>query len=261
MSKNDLLDLPQDDRGKSKSYATATCVNVSGGTQPDCVSTTAPINYIRGPVTVKIPVVLAELTVQVNLNSMITLPEPALEIKRIKKRLKVTQCLLLQDTNVLFLKGFVRKNIEYATSSCSNAEGVCGDIHHCTVDVPFSCSTPVTFNGATPATLNLNTREEFEFFRTQDLSDREFAEKDFLLSGDMSEFNQISQEYFNELPFCELISARIVEYDELINRIRPVHTKLPFEEKEFKQIEEKMVLFITLKILQNQQVMVPSQNT
>ncbi|MEW6065218.1 hypothetical protein P378_10695 [Desulforamulus profundi] len=258
MSKNDVFDQLQGELVKSKSHATATCVNVTGGTQPDCVSTTAAITQITGPVTVKIPVVLAELTVQVNMDSMITLPEPALEIKRIKKRLKVTQCLLLQDTNVLFLKGFVRKNIEYSTRGCSNAEGVCGDIRHCTVDVPFSCSTPVIFNGAMPATLGINTRDEFEFFRRQDLPDREFAEKDFLLSGDFSEFNQVSQEFFNELPFCELISARIVEFDELINRVRPHHSNLPFEEREFKQVEEKMVLFITLKILQNQQVLIPN---
>ncbi|MEW6696891.1 MAG: CsxC family protein [Bacillota bacterium] len=254
MSKNDLFDQLQGEAAKSKSHVA--CVNVTGGTQPECVSTTVAITQITGPVTVKIPVVLAELTVQVNMDSMITLPEPALEIKRIKKRLKVTQCLLLQDTNVLFIKGFVRKNIEYATRGCSNKEGVCGDIRHCTVDVPYSCSTPVVFNGAMPATLNTNTREEFEFFRTTDLPDREFAEKDFLLSGDFSEFNQVSQEFFNELPFCELISARIVEYDELINRVRPHNVNLPFEEREFRQIEEKMVLFITLKILQNQQVLV-----
>lgn len=236
----------------------------TGGVQPECPNVTVPIMGLATGATVKIPVVLAELTVQVNVNSTITLPEPALEIKNIKKRVKITQCLLLQDPMqpagpaVLSLKGFVRKNIDYSTRLCSNTEGVCGDIRHCTVDVPFSCTTPVTFNGALPATIMTNTVEEFEFFRRQPLAGPGFAEKDQLLSGDLSEFNQITQEFFNELPFCELISARIVEFDEYLNRTRPKTATLPFEEREFRQVEEKMVIFITLKVLQNQQVEIPA---
>ncbi|GAB6157195.1 hypothetical protein JCM39194_03950 [Desulfotomaculum varum] len=236
---------------------------VTGGVQPECASITVPITGLTAGATVKIPVVLAELTIQVNINSIVTLPEPALEIKDIKKRVKVTQCLLLQDPAApggpatLSIKGFVRKNIDYATRLCSNLEGVCGDIRHCTVDVPFSCMTQVVFNGATPASILVNTTEEFEFFRSQPLKGHGFAEKDRLLSGDLSEFNQVSQEFFNELPFCELISARIVEFDEYLNRRRPRTCALPFEEKEFRQVEEKMVLYLTLKILQNQQVAIP----
>jgi len=231
-------------------------VDVTGGTTPECISTTFPITSITVGAVAKIPVVLAELTVQINNNAIITLPEPALEIKNIKKRVKVTQCLLLQPTNVLSIKGFVRKNIDYSTRLCSNTEGVCGDIRHCTVDVPFSCTTTVTFNGTQPAPILNNIVNEFEFFRSQNLP-RQFAEKDELLSGDFSEFNLDSTEFFNELPFCELISARVVEFAETLNRKR-IHHNAPFEEREFRQIEEKMVIFLTLKILQNRQVTVPA---
>ncbi|MEG6520547.1 CsxC family protein [Desulfotomaculum sp. 1211_IL3151] len=243
------------------------CVKViGGGSQPTCASTfpAVSIPVATLPVTVKIPVVISEITVKVNLDSVITLPEPALEIKNIKKRVKVTQCLLLQEptvggvpvettTGTLFLKGFVRKNIDYATRSCSNAEGVCGDIRHCTVDVPYSCTTTIPFTTPPQAPI-ANTRDEFEFFRREKLPrNAGFAEKDHLLSGDFSEYNQVSEEFFTELPYCELINARIVEYDEYLNRTRP-NTTIPFEEKEFSQVEEKMVLYITLKVLQNQQV-------
>ncbi|ABO49921.1 conserved hypothetical protein [Desulforamulus reducens MI-1] len=262
MSKSDqkesYFDIPGDkDQNCKKEHTKGKCVKVTGGTQQECVSNTVPINaYAMGAVA-KIPVVLAEVEVQVNMNSTIKLPEPALEIKRIKKRLKVTQCLLLQDTNVLFLKGFVRKNIDYATRSCSNKEGVCGDIRHCTIDVPFSCTTTIENFATPPINPVPNSSWEFEYFKTQDLPDSKFAEKDQLLSGDFSEFNQVSDEYFTELPFCELISARIVEFDEFLNCKRPYDDDLPFEEKEFRKIEEKMVLYITLKILQNQQVQIP----
>jgi hypothetical protein len=211
-------------------------------------------------------VVLAELRVRVHLSSTITLPEPALEIKDIKKRLKITQCLLIPapnaaDQDVLFIEGFVRKNIEFATRTCSNAEGVCGNIRHCTVDVPFKCSTPIQNFCRLPQGPITNSRQEFEYFREQELPRSTFAEKDNLMSGDFSEFNQFSEEFFNELPFCELIRSQITEFDEFINRTRPANVALPFEEREFRAIQEKMVIAITLKILQKQQVVVPATST
>ncbi|MTI57913.1 MAG: hypothetical protein FH760_24230 [Geosporobacter ferrireducens] len=241
-----------------KSLVKSACAKVIGGTAPDCGNIPVAITPLATGAVAKIPVVLAELTVQINVNSIITLPEPAIEIKDIKKHLKITQCLLIQDTNMLFIKGFIRKNIQYATAKCSTNEGICGDIKHCTVDAPFSCTTPVIFNGIDPLPIVPSEATEFRYFRKQDLKGPDFAEKDHLLSSDLSEFNQISTEYFNELPFCELISSRIVEFDELLNRTQPIKGEFPFEEKCFKKIEEKAVVYLTLKILQKRQVAVPA---
>lgn len=228
------------------------CVKVKGNTLENCKNESVDIDPITTGVIAKIPVVLAELTVQVNVSSLIKLPEAALEIKDIKKRLKITQCRLLQNTNILFIKGFVRKNIDYSTRDCSNYEGVCGDLRHCTVDVPFECTTAVEFNGTDPDDIVFNTKSQFEYFKKDDLPG-DFPEKEKLLSGDFSEFNQITTEYLNELPYCEIISSRIVEFDELLNR-KPIYDPAPFEEREFRKIDEKMVIYITLKILQKRQV-------
>lgn len=229
------------------------CVKVKGNTLGTCDNTQVDLDPITTGAVAKIPVVLAELTVQVNVNSFIKLPKSALEIKDIKKRLKITQCRLLQNTNVLFIRGFVRKNIDFSTRSCSNHDGICGDIRHCTVDTPFECTTTVTFNGTDPAPVLFNTRSEFEYFKQEKLPNN-FPEKEKLLSGDLSQFDQTSTEYFNELPYCELISSEIYEFDEYLNR-KPIYDdSAPFEEKEFKKLEEKMVIFITLKLLQNRQV-------
>ena len=230
------------------------CADVTATTLNCCENSGVNLSPIRTGAVAKIPVVLAELEIQINLDSIIELPEPAIEIKDIKKHLKITQCLLLQDTNMLFIKGFVRKNIDYSTIECSNYRGICGDIKHCTIDVPFKCTTPIIYNGMAPAPIINRTSSEFEYFRKQDLSGPEFADKDKQLSGDRSEFNQISTEFFNELPFCELISSRIVEFDELLNPIKPQGINVPFEERVFRKIEEKMVIFLTLKVLQNRQV-------
>ena len=260
-NKKDFIDK-KDFMGKrgfdDKKFGQAKCVDVTSNALADCVN--RPVNFdaiVTGAV-VKVPVVLAELQVQINVDSIISLPEPALEIKDIRKNLKVTQCMLLQDTNMLFIKGFVRKNIDYATrGSCANSTGFCGDIRHCTVDVPFNCSTPVFFNGVNPLEPVFGTASEFQYLRNQDVKGPEFSEKSRLMSGDLSEFNQVSTEFFNELPFCEIIQSRIVEFDEQLNPTPPHCDEFPFEEKEFKRVEEKMVIFLTIKLLQNRQIVVP----
>ncbi len=228
------------------------CAEVEGQTVETCENRPVGLEPITTPVVAKLPVVLAEMTIRFNVVSTIELPEKAIEIKNIKKRIKITQCMLLQNTDVLFIKGFVRKNIDYSVRDCSNSEAICGDIRHCTVDVPFQCTTNVVFNGTQPKPVINTSQSEFEYFKVEELP-KGFADKDKLLSGDLSEYNQESTEYFNELPFCELISSRIVEFDEYICRSK-IHGKAPFEEKEFKKIEEKMVIYLTLKLLQLRQV-------
>ena len=220
---------------------------------------TDPVGRTDG-VIAKIPVTLAEFNVRFFVNARIDLPEPALEIKDIKKNLKITQCMLLQPTNVLFIKGFVRKNIDYSTGTCSNLDGVCGEIHHCTIDVPFEFTTPVDFF-TLPIDPISNERNEFAYMKKEALPRDSFAEKDRLVSRDFSEYNQISTEYLGELPFCDLLGSSIVEFDEFINRRRPVNTDLPFEERLFTEIEEKMVVQLNLRLLQEQQVVIPTAIT
>jgi len=238
---------------KEKAECKDFCVNVNAETLGDCDNTPVGLAPLTAGVVARLPVVLAALTVRFNVMSKINLPEAAIEIKNIKKRIKITQCMLLQDTNILFIKGFVRKNIDYSTRNCSNYSGICGDIRHCTVDVPFECTTVVTFNGTAPAAPVVNTSTEFEYSTTTDLPNT-FAEKDHLLSGDLSEFNQISTEFFNDLPFCKLISSRIVEFDEYLHRERPHNKELPVGEKLFTAIEEKMVITLRLQLLQERPV-------
>lgn len=202
------------------------CSTVTGVITGACTSETVSIQAITTGATARIHAGLAKLTVQINMDSIITLPEPALEIKNIKKRVKVTQCKLLQPTNTLFIKGFVRKDINYATRQCSNLDGVCGDIRHCTVDAPFRCTTSVIYNGVNPANIAFDTNRNF---------------------------NQFSTQIFNELPNCELVSARIVEYDEYLNRTN-IPEAVPLERGEFIKVQEETILLLTLKILQNRNV-------
>ncbi|SFB09373.1 MULTISPECIES: CsxC family protein [unclassified Bacillus (in: firmicutes)] len=213
-----------------------------------------------GKLITKVPVVLAEVTLQVNVDTIITFPELVLEIKDIKKRLKITQCRLLLPTNKLFVKGFVRKNIQYASPckdiSESNPTSVASDLHSLTVDIPFQCVTEIKKFLSNPVMPETNDRREFDFFVSKPLPSG-FPEKDELLTSDLSQFHQESKQFYNELPFCELISSKIIEWDEAIDR-EPLPVSSPLDEGVFTKIEEKMVVDFTLKVLQNQQVRISS---
>lgn len=213
-----------------------------------------------GKIITKVPVVLAELTLQVNMEAKITFPEPVLEIKDIKKRVKLTQCRLLLPTNKLFVKGVVRKNIQYASPSRDIAEStstsIASDMHSYTVDIPFECVTEIKKYLTKPVMPKINSRQEFDFFVAKSVTN-DFLEKDEYLSSDLSQFHQESTHYYNELPFCELVSSHIIEWDEAMDRT-PLPNAAPLDEGYFSTMEEKMVLDLTLKVLQKQQIRITS---
>lgn len=245
------------------------CVSINkSASKAECANVQALSGNIgQGPALVNLPVTLTEVRVTSNLDANIHFTDPVLEIKDIKKRVKIVQCTLLLggaelDENgdlitdiPLFIKGFVRKNIQYATP-CHNASGECvaSDLRSLTVDVPFDCVTTIAAEDfdRPPVLPEFNTRSEFDFFRAQKLGSG-FPEKDRLLSSDLSQFHQVSNQFYNQFPFCELIDSRIVQYDEAIDR-QPLNADAPFEEGVFFNMVEKSLLEFRVRVIQNQQV-------
>lgn len=213
-----------------------------------------------GKIITKVPVILASLGIQLNLDAKIKFPEAVLEIKDIKKRVKLTQCRLLLPTKKLFIKGFVRKNIQYASPSSeieeSTTTSVASDLHSLTVDIPFQHVTEIKRFLSFPVMPEVNKRQEFDFAVSKSLPSG-FPEKDELLSSDLSQFHQESSQFYNELPFCELVSSKIIEWDEALDRV-PLPDKSPLGEGYFTTMEEKMVLDLCINVLQKQQIRVSS---
>ena len=216
-----------------------------------------PATICTGPVVVKLPVVIAETNITIPVEATITLDQTATEIKRIKKNVFLTQSRLIpfsQDsrtgTGILFIAGFIRKNIEYATKSCPScvSANICGDIRHCTVQVPFNFSTRVTFLRP-PIFTEDTTPNKLEFFTDKLEGCDECA--DPVLGRNPCDQNSSFIEIFNEKPYAELVRADITEID--------IHTnpnsccKNPAEQT-FTQLTEKIVINLTLKVLQNQQI-------
>jgi hypothetical protein len=187
-----------------------------------------------------VTVVLSEFAVKVNVESKIKLCDPAVEIKRIKKNVFITQCRLIACTNILFLQGYVRKNIEYATARCRGKSGMCGDIRHTTVYVPFECTTEVDFN----------IQPEFEI--KDGFTEIAYADKK-CLAEDMYETDMCSKQTLNQKVYCRFIGSKIYEAD----IVEDCDYKKPScchpSERVFNSFTEKEVIYIKLKLLQDQQ--------
>ncbi|WP_461390076.1 CsxC family protein [Desulfosporosinus fructosivorans] len=180
------------------------------------------------------------------------MPTKALEIKTIKKHLIITQCRFFNcfppvcgipnDTPKLFLGGFVRKDIQYSEPTRQTATTVEGTIKDFVIDLPFTCVVDLG-NIHTPTLFS--QRQEYEFSSSTSLPSG-FSPKDKLLSGDLTEFNLVSQQFLNTLPNCELIYSQINEMDDPLDRVPLLGG--PLDEGVFRTVQEKMIVLIQLRL-------------
>ena len=216
----------------------------------------------------KVPVVLGQYDIQIPMHAEIVFPDnrPVVEIKDIKKRVYLTQCKLISaassapgtpaESGKLYVSGFVRKNIRYAVSPMvvGDDQQLDSGIRSLTVKVPFDCVTELDSFTNPPVGPFLNTRAEWEYLISQDLPSG-YPEKDELMGTDLSQYHQQSTQYFNELPYCELNRANIIQIDESLNREAIEEDgEAVLGEGTFTEMSEKMVVDLTLTLLQKQTV-------
>jgi hypothetical protein len=243
----------------------ARVINEAMGICPSTLITPTPNIPItvNTNVVVKIPVVLAEATITIPVVSTIRLESKASEIKRIRKNVFIRQCHLIPGTltpittppttpitGILNIAGFVRKNIEFVSKECIGKGVSSGRILDTTVEVPFNCTATVTFTIRPVFTPNVGPSEIETFQDTLRTCDS-CAEN--LIGSNPCERSFSQTEVFNERVFCELVSAAIFESNINLNPSTDCH--FPTEQT-FNEFTEKMVVNVTLKLLQNQQVRV-----
>jgi len=247
-----------------KNQITNPCDNcgeiISSKTLPLSSGITIIPSGISGPLVAKIPVVLGETEIQIDIEAEFKLNEPFYEIKRIKKNVYLTQCKLLPRSGViaedgtlisgkLFVSGFVRKNIEYATADCIEDKIVSGRIAHTTIDIPFTAVTALQY--AVPPVVNARgVQTEIDLLSSCGCND---------CTGTVIGKSGCEQYFedkisFTESPYCELEGVRIIEDDINTDAIKS-HNKSNIQL--YNKIIEKMVLYIRLKVLQLQQVNIP----
>jgi hypothetical protein len=224
-------------------------------TTPLTPFTSANTATVAGPTVnrIKVPVVLAEPTIQIPLETTITLVPAATEIKRVKKNVFLDQVKIvpvapftrIDGTDFfsfsrakLFIAGHIRKDIEFTTAGTT--VGACTvSLTDTVVDIPFTGFTELTAGeGGTLINLpilGINESSESSFLSdTNNLNAR--LDKFF--------FNNLVK--FNEQPFGELVAANFFELD--------FATPEPAPEATFSTLTEKLVLELTVKVLQTQQL-------
>jgi hypothetical protein len=130
----------------------------------------------------------------------------------------------------------------------------CGDIRHCTVEDSFSFTTRVTLLN-TPQFAENTTPLEFEYF-TDKLHGCDICADPVLGRNPCEQIFDFT-ETFNEKPYVELIRARVIEVDIHKNPDRDCCTPT---EQLFDRFTEKAVVYLTLKVLQKQQLVVNAVN-
>lgn len=190
----------------------------------------------------KIPKVLTEFVVQIDSESLIRLNEPTYEIKRIEKQVFLKQCRFIPCTEKVFLEGYIRKNIEYATRSCTRGAAIAGSIKDTTVHIPFRVYTKVDFHGNKPIILP----------NPPAMVARYFDEK--RMGKNIREADRSNIEILNEPVFCELEWTAVLDAD-IDNKGIPVDGLM--NEEEFQEFTDKSVVYICIKLLQKQQVCMP----
>jgi hypothetical protein len=194
-----------------------------------------------GPLVAKIPVVLADFELQVNIESEVTLESVAREIKTIDKKVFLTECKLIPFTNKLFIEGYVRKSIQYSTGRYYDAASVGCDIKHTVYEIPFKGVTEITFS-------------------RQPVYGKDFKKKLAVLHEDKLNENKKEESWVHvskpyEAIYCELVSAKIME----TNQCKDVYRYA--EENtcrgDFIKLVGQMVLNITLRVLQQQYICIP----
>ncbi|MED0962867.1 CsxC family protein [Bacillus paramycoides] len=204
-----------------------------------------PVNTTSSSPIIKTPVVLAETTLQIVVESNISLNPAATEIKRVKKHVFLNQVKLVPvafkaipgsdfltvEKAKLFVAGHIRKNIEYATSACNGA------LQDRIADVEFFGFAELKCTDfLSPPIFSNSTKFESNFVDDTGLNAR--LDKAFFQ-------NHVK---YNEQPFGELVAADFFELDFSPTPATPEGT--------FSSLTEKIVLDLTLKVLQIQQIKV-----
>ncbi|EHQ87554.1 CsxC family protein [Desulfosporosinus youngiae] len=188
------------------------------------------------------------VTVSIPAESVITLPTKALEIKLIKKNLKITQSHFLNcvpsepgiphDTPKLFLEGFVRKDIQYSEAVHQTSTTVSGVMKDFLVDIPISCVIDLGKHLIFPP-IYYDQQKEYGFANSITLPSG-------CLSNNLPEFNLLSRQFYNQSPACQLLFSQINEMDHALDRL-PLQGG-PLEECTFTTLQEKMIILIQLRL-------------
>lgn len=193
--------------------------SVNNETLMECKSDLVKFKIRDGFIPVRIPVIITEITVNINIENVVDLERPISGIDSVGMKVKLGNCKLIPQTNMLFLNGTVIKSIQYCEQR-SSINLLDGEVKNIIVNVPFKCVTKVKyivkpiFYGSNKSLRIININDERTFI------------------GSYREEEKIC---------CELMHVKFEESNE------------KDEEMEFpKRLKQNMVMHVTIRLIQNQ---------
>ncbi len=186
----------------------------------------------NGPFIASIPIVISQTKLHINVETKVSLERPAIAIRNCKRDVYISHCKLLDLGNKrygkIYINGYIRENIEYATEECIKNQEVHGNLRYITVKIPFDCTARIDY--FTPPTIEVSNR---------------------FIPVDLVGVHRDSHDAYcvntSEKLFCDLGKVDILEAN--ITEERIAHS--------INTLNEQIIIFITFTLLQNQMVNIP----
>ncbi|WP_123052826.1 hypothetical protein [Clostridium sp. JN-1] len=238
--KKDIIEI-QVEKNTSQGESNIQCNSkiLSSKMITECNSNLAKPVINTGLFPVRVPIIIAQPIVNINIENTIELPRPAIYIKSINRRVLIDKCSLIPEIRKVFLSGTIKKNIEYSEAVCSNNNIIEGDIKNITVNTLFDSVTEIEYI-VNPVDINKNYENNIKVYKNND-DEQVFTES-------YSEVEKI---------YCQLIHVSFEELNLKSNRDTPIDFN---EIYTFKTIKQKMAVHLTIRLIQNQNVYVLSQS-
>lgn len=188
----------------------------------------------QGFIAVRMPVVITEVAININIQNTIQFTRNVANLVSIKRKVILKNCKLIAETNKLFLDGIVIKSIEYSEEARSGSGNSNGRVKNLTINIPFQCVTKVPY--INNPQMDENKKEETKVFKMVN------GEKTFV-----DEYSEIDEIY------CELVK---VKFNEL--NISDCNDAVVTEQHMhiFRKLKQKMVMKLTVRLLQKQMVFI-----
>lgn len=196
----------------------------------ECTSKLVIDRNRQGFIAVKLPVIITEVTVNINIQNTIQFTRNVINLVSVKRKVILKQCKLIAETNKLFLNGVVIKSIEYNEEAFHSRGNSNGRVKNITINIPFQCVTRVEYINAPQ--MGENKKEESKVFKMVN------GEQTFVDS-----YREIDEIY------CELVKVNFNELNisncnDAIVTEKHIHT--------FRKLKQKMVMKLTVRLLQKQ---------
>lgn len=186
---------------------------------------------------IRVPVIIAEPLIHINIESIINLPKPAIYIKCIKRKIFIESCNLIPEINKMFINGSVKKVIEYSETMSSNNNIIEGQMKNITLDTPFNCTTDIKYI-TPPKAINKNYKNNVKAYSKKN-DEQTFTES----------YNEIEKIY------GQIISVDFNELNIKEDKFKPFNLDTIYT---FKTIRQILSINLAIRFLQNQTIKISS---